>query len=94
MDNLFVILLPLKVDRDEAIKFLEEKKAISFWFYNLPYSFFAHSELQAAEIHALLYSEYKGNMFFVINLSANHDYVGSVPSDQAMYFKKKLSDIK
>ena len=72
--------LDMNTERTELINYLGSQKAIDYWEYCLPYSFFIKSHLSAQQISNLLENKFGHNRHFVARISKN-DYGGRLPKD-------------
>jgi len=86
MNKLFLILLPAHLDRDKVITHLASSGAINFWFYNLPYSFFVRSHLNAPQLQNEILKGFKTELILIVNIKTGMDFSGIVPDNQAQYF--------
>ncbi len=90
MNKLFSITLPIAVDRDKVIEYLKSVNGIHFYFYFLPSSFFAYSNLNATKIHGLIKTKYPDiEYLMVIHINKFTDYSGIVPEHHLQYFNNK-----
>jgi hypothetical protein len=89
MYKLFLVLLPGPLDRDKVIAHLEVSRSISFWFYNLPSSFFVRTHLTAAQLQANIAQGFSFDRIFIININSTTDLSGLVPDDHAVLFTNR-----
>ena len=86
MNKLYLIAIPGHLDLDQVIKSLQERGAISFWFYYLPYSFFARSMLSAKQLQEAMDAQFGINRIFIIRITNTSDFSGRVPDNQLPLF--------
>lgn len=86
MNKLFLILLPATLDRDEVIRHLETNRAINFWFYSFPSSFFVRSQLIARQLQEMIVLRFNIELIFVIQINGTTDLSGIVPDEHAQLF--------
>ena len=87
MNKLFLILVPPNLERDEAIAHLNSVNAISFWFYNMPYSFYVRSNLTANQLQNIITTKFPTvDKILIINITRNIDFSGLVPNDHVQLY--------
>ncbi len=89
MNKLFLILLPITIDRDAVIANLKTNNVITFWFYSFPSSFFARSPYSAAQIQQYILKSFPMEMIFIIQINSTTDLSGTVPDDHAPLFNNR-----
>jgi hypothetical protein len=86
MNKQYLILLPQSLNRDEIIKKLQAENAISFWFYNLPSSFYVRSHLSSNQIVEVIKKHYNVERIMVIHIFKGLEYSGIVPQEHVRFF--------
>lgn len=86
MDNLLLILISPKIDRDILIKDLDTAGKIDTWFYSFPNSVFVKTMMNSREMSKYIDEKYGQHVNFVT--SVEDDYFGRMNTDQWKYFKK------
>jgi hypothetical protein len=85
MDNLLLILLSAKYDREQIIKKLEADNKIDTWFYSFPNTIFVKSNLNSKEMSLYIQEIFGAEMNFVT--SVEDDYFGRLTAGQWSNFK-------
>jgi hypothetical protein len=90
MNKLFFIAFPATLERGKVIELLEKNKAISFWFYHLPYSIFVRSNLMAKELRDIITNEYGlHTLIIIIQINNTVDMSAIVPNNQVELFNNR-----
>lgn len=85
MNNLLLILLSPKLDRDQIIKSLEADDKISTWFYSIPNTFFVKTNLNSKEMSFYIREKFGIQVHFITQIE--NDYFGRMNEDQWKNFK-------
>jgi hypothetical protein len=86
MNNLLLILLSPKFDRDQVIKSLEEDQKIDTWFYSFPNTIFVKSNLNCKEMSFYIREKFGVHIHFITQVE--NDYFGRMNEDQWKNFKR------
>ena len=82
MNKLFLILLPVGVEREEVMKYLFDNKYISTWFFNMPYSFYVRSIYNSKQLQNIIIQKFTAiELIVVINITRNIDFSALVPDN-------------
>lgn len=89
MNKLFLIILPVGIDREEVIKYLSDNNFITTFFYNMPFTFYVRvNNTKSHTLRNIITKKFPTiELIMVINLTRDVDFSGLVPDEhRALYY--------
>jgi hypothetical protein len=91
MNKLFLILLPIDIDRQSVINHLVDIGIVDgnldgSWFYNMPSSLFVRCKLTAKQLQNEITKKFPTQRILVIHISRNVDFSGIVPNEHVRLY--------
>jgi hypothetical protein len=82
MIRTYLIVLSVKPDREDVVKFLGGHPNITHWFYSLPYSLFVKTDLTAYQLFDIIETKFGQNKIFITVISnSSEDRYGRMPQE-------------
>ena len=91
MKKLYLIVYDEKIDRDALKGFLGKTPDVGQWFYSIPQSIFAYSQLPAQELYERIVEAFPTHGRFFVTSVPYHDAQGWLPNNHWEIIKKNIA---